>query len=362
MSMKVSKAMLLAGVLSFAFSLLGCSKREALRVDSQALPNTKIPSHMEENIVPGKNLIYCATFQLAWNELRDNIIKEDVRLTDEPLMVQVLNKKKVTSDDISEDCYVAMAGFGRDRILERINEALQLKFQDQAPTVEEYLESEWIFAYAFLLKELMFETSFESLKEPLRFESGAIAADVKAFGIDEFQPNNERHVQLAKQVSVVPVIYRKPEFITRGFIVSLTSRTPNDEIVLARVEPRQTLLETVRSVQETLESRSPVSLGRDDTLHIPKFNFDITHSYSELIEKFFLNRGFASYYIKKARQDIRFRLSEKGAMLKSEARMVATGMPKWLVFDQPFLLYLKEKHSQHPYFAIWVEHPEILVK
>lgn len=36
--------------------------------------------------------------------------------------------------------------------------------------------------------------------------------------------------------------------------------------------------------------------------------------------------------------------------------------PKKLIFDRPFLLYLKEKDGKYPYFALWVDNPELLVK
>jgi hypothetical protein len=35
-------------------------------VDSSSLPDTIVTPHMEQPIVPGKNILYCSTFQLAW--------------------------------------------------------------------------------------------------------------------------------------------------------------------------------------------------------------------------------------------------------------------------------------------------------
>ena len=46
------------------------------QIEPQQLKRTLITPHMEEPIVPGKNLIYCSTFQIAWNELQENLIKE----------------------------------------------------------------------------------------------------------------------------------------------------------------------------------------------------------------------------------------------------------------------------------------------
>ena len=34
--------------------------------------------------------------------------------------------------------------------------------------------------------------------------------------------------------------------------------------------------------------------------------------------------------------------------------------PRRLAFDRPFLLYLKERESDVPYFAMWIENEEVL--
>ena len=56
---------------------------------------------------------------------------------------------------------------------------------------------------------------------------------------------------------------------------------------------------------------------------------------------------------------IMFKLDEKGAMIKSKSNLVAYPIPKDLIFDRPFLIYLKEKDSPL-YFAAWVANTEIL--
>jgi len=54
---------------------VGCGRKpdKILRADSKDLKHTIITAHLEEKIVPGKNVIYCSTFQLAWNESREEI-------------------------------------------------------------------------------------------------------------------------------------------------------------------------------------------------------------------------------------------------------------------------------------------------
>lgn len=344
--------------------VLGCSPltaREAgveediRQVASTTLRETVITAHLEEPIPAGKNVIYCATFQLAWNELRDSVIGEDVRLMNEPPMVPVLNRKLVTKDMLSEDSYVAMAGFATDNLLRQINNDLATKFGGQAPIVtREGLAPGDILAYGFLLKDLKFNPPFEDLRETLRFNSDGEEVPVAAFGIKEFYEN--QHSKLGEQVSVL--CYDSSQ---REFVIQLATDSEKDELILAKVTPKETLLRTIRAVQERIQGGIPGMLGYEDTLQIPKVDFNISHSYAQLIGKGFLNEGFAMAHIEKAGQDIRFRLNERGVKITSGAVIWARAAPRRLVFDGPFLIWLRHTGQNMPYLAIWISNSELLV-
>ncbi len=136
-------------------------------------PDTVVTSVLDYAIPEGKNLIWCASFQLAWNELRDGIIKSDVILLDGPEWVSILNSKSVTKDDLSADAFVALVGRQADNIVGRINEELQRKFAPPVPVVREDPDPNTIIAYAYLRKALRFAEVFDTRKEPLEFRSGA---------------------------------------------------------------------------------------------------------------------------------------------------------------------------------------------
>ena len=61
-----------------------------------------------------------------------------------------------------------------------------------------------------------------------------------------------------------------------------------------------------------------------------------------------------------AAQTVRFRLDERGAVLKSEA-IVWGGIGEQLIFDKPFLILLERRDARNPYFALWVGNAELLV-
>jgi len=142
--------------------------------------------------------------------------------------------------------------------------------------------------------------------------------------------------------------------------------------MLAKIEPQKTLLKTVEAVEQTARegcSTHPL-LKEGETLRIPALNFNVKHTFPELSDKRFVNKGKEDWAIDKAVQWTRFRLNQKGALLKSEARFLVAGCapspnyvpPRRFVFDKPFLISLKQKDASYPYFAMWVGNTELMVK
>lgn len=65
-----------------------------------------------------------------------------------------------------------------------------------------------------------------------------------------------------------------------------------------------------------------------------------------------------------AQQDILFRLDRNGAELEAEAKEVHhyKSIPPKMLFNQPFLVYMKKRGTHTPYFAMWVDNAELLGK
>lgn len=325
-----------------------------------------VTAHLEAEIAPGDNLLYCAAFQIAWNRLTDDVLGGPVQLEGNPRSAEALNRRLVDEQEISEDYYLAMAGFGRDGIVGRVERALLEKFE-RTPGLDLTLNSpEDILAYAFLEKSLPFDTKFEVFDEPLRFSDGAA---VQAFGVEENR---------AAADQVVILDYRGPD----DFIIKLQGSAEidaevefgaridrpriTDDIILAKITPQATLLETIdavlaRAAGEVNEYEAELHDG--EMLKIPKIELDILHRYSELIGKGLLNEGFETYFISEAVQAIEFKLDETGAEVKSEAVIkMAKGIARRFIFDKPFLLCLKEKEARYPYLALWIGDSEFLVE
>lgn len=361
------------------------STSESRRVLSEDLSRTSITAHLEAEIVARTNVVYCASFQVAWNELLDTVIGEPLELQGDPLTARMLNRRLVDKEDIAEDCYLAMAGFGRDGIVERVNQSLRERF-DRSPGLDLTLSSpDDILAYALLEKSIPFDAEFESFGAPLPFCDGV---SVEAFGVEAPSTAAEQVVILDYRHADDFVIKlqgspKVDDMLRFGMVVDHPRIA--DDIILAKVRPQPTLLETVESVlarsskegrEEAL--REAARVGRDahrllsptliqgsEVLRVPKIDLDTLHRYSELVDRKLLNQGFEDYSIAEALQAIRFRLDETGADLSSEAAIElfigAVAQQREFVFDKPFLLCLKERESRVPYLAIWIDNSEFLV-
>lgn len=318
------------------------------------MKRTIITPHMEQNLQKDTNILYCSTFQLSWNELK-NMIKGDIKLDKSPELVRDLNKGLSTKDDVSEDSYIALAGYKKDNMEGTINNQLKSKFDNAQKVDFSSLSEDDIIAYSYLYKNLQFEKEFESLEGPLYFHEGEKnGVEVKAFGIKEYSDKNEK---LGKQVDLID--YKSD----KDFIIRLKTKEDNEELIIAKVVPGDTLLKTIESVSQRVEKGQKEALVENDVLKIPKFSFKVKYNYSELEEGRILNDGFSDYQIVEAMQDIDFVLDERGSRLQLKASLYAAKgikMSRKLVFDRPFLLYMKEKEAKYPYLAIWVENTELM--
>jgi hypothetical protein len=317
------------------------------------LNRTIISPHMEQNIQKDVNVLYCSTFQLSWNELK-NLMKGDIKLSSNPETATYLNKSLSTKNDISENSYIAVAGYKKNNVEGIINDQLSSKFNNSEKVDFSGLADDDIIAYSYLYKNLQFEDEFESLKTPMYFHEGKSGVEVKAFGIKEYSSKNEK---MGEQVELID--YKSD----KDFIVRLKTKAENEELILAKVNPEDTLLQTIESVNNRTLNGKKEALVEKDVLMIPKFSFKVNHSFSELKEGKIVNDGFSDYRIAEAMQDMTFVLDERGAILEAKGSLyLAKGIPnsRRLKFDRPFLLLMKEKGAAYPYYAMWIENTELM--
>ncbi|HEY9061775.1 MAG TPA: dockerin type I domain-containing protein [Pseudobacteroides sp.] len=316
-----------------------------------AVDHSMLTPYSDCNIVPGQNTIFCPTFQMAWDGLKKDA-GGDVVLEGKPPLADILNKGFDWSNSLTEDSYVAISGIG-DNMVEQIKNNLKSKFGDDAPEVESIGPGGYI-SCAFLLKKMKFAKSFEDTR-PIFFSSNGETTQVASFGIEN---GSKRYNDLSSQVSIYD--YKNDN----DFIVKLLPEDTNEEIILAKVAPGETLNKTYAEIMERIKKSTPESLRFTESIAIPEVNLNIEGEYSDLHKRIF-NQALYDYKITKAYQNVKFKLNKDGVKLASEAIILATPSAimnkKNLVFDKQFLICLKQKDAQNPYLLIWIDNPGVLV-
>jgi hypothetical protein len=352
------------------------------------LNQTDVVAYLDAGITLGRNLMYCATFQIVWNQLVDEIIKSPITLDGDPPSAKSLNKRLFEKEEIAEECYLAMAGFGRDDITEKIKRGLKEKFGRETRLDIKTGSPNDILSYAYLEKNLPFDTAFDVFDKPLSFNDGI---QVQSFGIWKGDAAADQVVVLDydNPDDFIIKLQASPKIdkaLVQGTLIQRQRIT--DEIILAKVKPASTLLETLDSVfsrigeekfQKALKGPrnaenilkmhlfSPrLDSNVPEILQIPKIDFDVERHYTELEGKHLLNQGFENYWIAQAIQAVKFKLDETGAILSSEGFMdLHFGIaeePRRFIFDKPFLFCLREKDVRYPYLALWINNSDLLVK
>ena len=351
------------------------SAQSVRSVKSEDLERTVIVPTLDSQMSLGKNVIWCSSFQLAWNKLKQDIIGEPVQIENAHEMSDMLNTSKVTHMDVPEEsCYVA-AGFVKDGILSDIKDEMTRRFPSEAAAEFDELSANAIVAYAFLLANVKFSIPyFENKDEFLFTDSNGVAIPISSFGIR--LQDGHAYKKLREQVQVL-YQWRDPNSLSENpdeFAVDLCRKSKPNQIVLAAIKPEETLKLTLASLEKKISDYSkmtkrfqPRPFGPNDVLLVPNIFWRVFHHFHELEDNSLLNKGFEIYFVREASQMIQFRLDRSGAELKSEAkvseaRVSVAPAPTYYTFDSPFLIYIKKRGAERPFFVMWIDNSELLSK
>jgi hypothetical protein len=338
------------------------SNDELIKANAADLKDTQLVAHPDVPLDPAKNVIWCGTLQLAWNEAID-LVGEKLRFVTQPPLVDLLNREDFTRKDLAPGSYVAIADFERKHVVAKIRAALERVFHGAAspeliPVVPRNAGPDDFVAYAYLFKDLAFPQPFLD-GEPITF----LKTSVASFGFTG-EPSDLRD-KLVKEVTICS--YNSAD----DFVIKLKTKVGDDELILAKIPPKSSLHETIQTTMDRVAASDGSTPGFSDMLSIPKLNFDLRRDFEEL-EGLVLNPSPAAkiksnLVIAKAEQLVRFQLNEKGAVLKSEAVIIMpTGIAfkpdrHEMIFDKPFLILMKQADSPQPYFAMWVGNASLLI-
>ncbi len=312
---------------------------------------TRIEPYIQAEINKDNNTIYCASFQIAWNNLCDSIIKKDIVLDKAPQYLKYLNSND-SKGIIDSKHLLVRTGLSNPKIIQEINAELQYRFNKSFSLPYEIGETDMV-TFSFFSKQIDFYSPLNDefdKDEILRFKN----KKVDFFGLKYGWANPTYKKQLRIHD------YKSDD----DFIFQIATKDNKDEIYFAKVEPKETLEKTYNYVMDRVRLDSISYLEELDQVRIPYINLKSTKHFTEIEGKRLLNKGFDTYLFRQAVQLIDFNLTEKGISLESLAygdayECIATAQKK-LIFDEPFLLIIKQQDSDKPYFLMWISNTELM--
>ena len=293
--------------------------------------NPSYQSTLDENTI---NNLWVGTLDLAWKDLEEKIGLNKIEL--EGKMPQIAN-------DLNEST------FSKE----------MLNPNDYKINVERTVTNGYKID-ATLNKELNFLESFDNFSD-YKWTFGNSEEYIKYFGINNASPE-----EMNKNVEIL--FYNKlnnGSLLSNDMAIKLKTKE-GDEIILYRTDDKKSFDEYYEDIKvKTKNYKGRTEFSEDDELRIPYVKVNGMINYNQLYDKKIKNSK--GLYIYDVIQNVNFYLNERGCNLSSKATMVTEYMgigqdTKYCYFQDTFIIFMKEKNSDKPYFALKVDNNDILEK
>lgn len=305
--------------------------------------------------------MWCWTFQLVWNDMIKEVVKQDVIFTPQLKIAENLNKQTFTIDQLSPSGYYVKFWLFTKNLKKDIEIWIKEKFDESSDILDkidwskapENDDGYWddykeYFFYTMLKKIFNFEKKFDIL-DNWKF-------DDKYNDVEYFWIKWSSDSSLYKQVYVY--YYNSDE----DFAVALKTKEGED-VILSRWIWWNSFVDVYNNIlnnEEIYEWKHYFT--EDDYLKVPKINVNSLVSYNEFKNKYFDTADGGRCKIMDALQTIQFDLDEKWGEIKSEAfihvsytrsaiSMEVKHEHRYFYFDKPYIIFLKESDKYLPYFA-----------
>lgn len=302
------------------------------------------------------NSVWVGTFQLIWNDLVNEVVKQDIIFTPQIPMVTNLNKQEFTTSMLSDSYYYKKYGFKTLELKSEIEKAIKEKFNQSSDILDLFDWSEdalndpndsRVDRYFFYV---MLYRKFEFLKEFENLEKGNFGnyKDVKYFGTKDDSVGDMR--------GQIEVLFHNS---TDDFAILINTKT-DDEVIFYKSPKGNNFKEIYDYMNsETEKYEESRIFSGVDLFKAPNLKFNELREYDELTNKIFLTADGSVGEIMKAVQTIQFSLDAKGGEIKSEAGMdvkltnaaPSDPRPRKFYVDNTFTIFLREKGKELPYFA-----------
>lgn len=302
---------------------------------------------------------WCGTFQLVWNDLKNEIIGKDIVLNPQLDIVTNLNKEDFNESMLSEGYYYKNCGLTTKDLKNEIEAGIWRKFHQKSDIIDSI---DWDDIYnpdnpehrPYVLYSMLYR-EFEYLKKFDVLENGTFGNkynNVKYFGIDKDTKNS-----VGAQIQVL--YYNSKD----DFAIIINTKS-NDEVIFCKGKLGNTFKEIYFGmINESNQYKGNRFFDDYDSFKAPNLDFNVDRDYIELCNQEFetSNPGDIAK-IKKATQTIQFSLGEKGGRVKSEVALnvavdsiSSISESRHFYVDDTFTLFLREKGKELPYFAARID-------
>lgn len=376
-------AVVFTGILALISLPVACRQTKtharAAEIDSKNLKQTIVVATLDCPLPEHKNVIWCSTFQMAWDRFKQDIIGEPIQLRGAEELANRLNGAPFPAGSIEERSYYAAAGAVKNGIIEQVQKEMKRRFPSEpVPTFDSRYRTlpNVVLAYAYLNVDVGFKYPYYTFLSSFDFQSST--GEKK--GITAFSARTGEHDKSEEQVreQVEVLFYDKGQVSDPvQFAVDLSKQTQPYQVILARMTPGNTFGEATRTLLKKIAAfKSDPNyavlrkLRSNDRLIVPDVAYKVTHHFNELLGKYLDNSKWRDYFIFEALQKIDFTLSRTGVIVKSQAHVSgaktavsrsALEEPRYLHFDRPFLICVQKREpGATPFFLMWVDNAELM--
>lgn len=348
----------------------------------QRVKDTAIVPQLDVEHARGRDLVWCASFDLAWRALCD-AVGGPIALKPDPTggaeydralsFVRALNASLVREDVALPNWCVALAGEHTEEWVERAQELLRAR-QAETTLFPGTPNPGLLVAYAYADVHLPFETPFASVQGGMHFKGTA----VHGFGVWDPYNDAERALYEARVRQVLihhhrfafeydPDDLHEDDGPSEEFVIELETSQKDSRVIVACCVPERTFAGTVALTMSRLRddaaSQPDARLRSEEKLRVPSLDFDATRRHPELHGRGILNRGFEAHIFGETLERVCFVLDEGGARVVSEALFGGLSLPpRSFVCTDPFLVMVMRRGARMPFLAAWVETAELLRK
>lgn len=299
------------------------------------------------------NKVWVGTFNLVWNDFMNDVIGDKIEFEDGySALADKLNKQTFTVEQLNKNSYFKIHGKENLTLKNQIEQGIKQKFNETSSIIDkcDWKKGEGYVLYAMLKKEFNFLEKFPTLNENTFGDS---KEKVKYFGIE---PDTEQVA--SKNIEIL--FYNSKE----DFAIKLKTKE-GEEVYLYRTTGENKSFEENYKEMQVKQSKynGEKTWNKNDILNIPFIKVKDEINYDELCGRYIKN---TDWYIAQALQTIDFELNNYGGSVKSEALIEAFKSAllekgREFIFNNDFILFLKEEDKTKPYFALKVDNTDILV-